>query len=568
MLNKNILFIGANLITYEIISYLYANNLVGQSSIYIYDDSILYKRDYYRLSWWLKENYNDCASKVCVKYFTTCKSVSKDDLAQLGSSISFPDIVIFTSSHVMKEISFKKLVDRFIDNNIKMIMAMNHNLYGYYDNNINKDIDDIKCNIYSLNDYVRQQSKNNHDNFVKEYIKYIYSCSRSIEQDDMSDYFKYANMNSIFYQLSSILAMLVVRDLVYEYVDTSIMFDWSLLRNNGLYFKKTDDDDYKYIETANWMNNMRNVNILVDVNNDDIFNLLMRQLHYIGYFKYNNGKLYILCDKEYQYENSKIVYIKRSNNCVNDIMSSIHQVISISNKYENKKRIDDLCIRYMKPCIYINMYDNIPFVEIMNSIPNVTQTYKETNYCILDRSSINNDNISIDWRLNMSMSMIIVQWMIQLKLADTNNINYKKYMMTRIDKNIICNIGKKCKDYYNNTYDNDYKRVIYTIPDIFNMWTRINIYEKDDSIYKLSELLNYLQDEHGIVPYKVMYGDDELYNKEKYMEKKKLIDRLLKPWIYNRINDRHKVIAILNVYCNDKDGNELVCPPLYYHIGK
>jgi hypothetical protein len=164
--------------------------------------------------------------------------------------------------------------------------------------------------------------------------------------------------------------------------------------------------------------------------------------------------------------------------------------------------------------------------------------------------------------------MIIIQWMIQLKLEDSNNTRYKKYMATRIDKNIVFSIAKKCKEYYNNTYNDEYKRVIYTIPDTFNTWARINVYENTDSVYKLSELLNHIQDEYGLVPYKVMYGDELLYDKEKYMEKKKLINRLLKPWIYNKINDRHKVIAIFTICCKDTDGNELICPPVYYHIGK
>ena len=112
MLNKNILFIGSNLITYEILSYLYSNNLVGGSSIYLYDESIMYKRDYYRLSWWLNERNkedDECASKICIKYFTNCKSVSKNNLSQFGSTIPLPEIVIFTSSHIMKKETFKKL---------------------------------------------------------------------------------------------------------------------------------------------------------------------------------------------------------------------------------------------------------------------------------------------------------------------------------------------------------------------------------------------------------------------------------------------------------------------------
>jgi hypothetical protein len=565
MLNKNILFIGGNLITYEILSYLYNNNLVGKSSIYVYDDNIMFKRDYYRLSWWLNENYDGSVSKVCAKYFMRCISISKDDLSQLGVSIPLPEIVIFTSSHVMKEMSFKKLIDHFIDNNVKVIMAMNHNLYGYYNNKVSKDIDDIKCNINMLNDYVRQQDKINNDNLESEYIKYIYSCIHSIEQDDMSDHFKYANMNSMFYQLSCIIAMLVIRDLVDEWIDTSIIFDWSLLRNNSIYLKNTVDDDYKYIESANWMNNMRSVNILIDVNNENIFDIFIRQLYYIGYLKNHNGKLYVLNDSKYKYEHSKIVYIT---NITNDIMSNINQVICISDNYNRKKMIDDLCIRYMKSCIYINKYDNIPFVEIVNSVPNITQTYNETNYAILDRSIINDKNILVDWRLHMSISMIIVQWMIQLKLADPDNIRYKKYMSTRIDKNMINSIAKKCREYYNNTYHDEYNRIIYTIPDTFNTWTRINVYENDDRVYKLSELLNHIQDEYGLVPYKVIYNNEILYDKEKYMEKRKLIEKLLKPWIYKRTNERYRVIAILSIYCKDKDGNELVCPPVYYNIGK
>jgi hypothetical protein len=76
----------------------------------------------------------------------------------------------------------------------------------------------------------------------------------------------------------------------------------------------------------------------------------------------------------------------------NDIMMNINQVIVVSSDYKKKKYIDELCVRYMKSCIYLNKYDNIPFVDITSSIPNITEIYDETKYALLDRTYINDYN--------------------------------------------------------------------------------------------------------------------------------------------------------------------------------
>jgi hypothetical protein len=315
----------------------------------------MYKRDYYRLSWWLNnENSKDSASKICEKRYNKCRSISKDILNKFGISMDYPDVAIFTSSHIMKgESSFNKLVGRLIDNNVKIIMAMNHHLYGYYNNNISKLKDDIKCNTYSLNEYVRNNDKINNDNLVKDYINYIYSCNDSIDPDNINETFKYANMNSIYYPLCTILAMMVIKDIVEGIKDTSIVIDWSLLRNSEIYLKRTEEDDYKYIESCNWMNNLRQSKLLVIVDSEDVFDIMMKQLYNIGYFKYSKGEIYVLCENNYNYENNKIKYVNDINNVV---ISNIDHIICISDNYSKKIMIDKICIYYDKPCIYMHKY--------------------------------------------------------------------------------------------------------------------------------------------------------------------------------------------------------------------
>ena len=561
MLFNRILIIGANIITYEILAYIYEHCNIDNKKIYIYDDTILHKRDYYRLSWWLNEdNEKLSGSKICVKQFTKCISISKDELNKFTE---YPEVVIFTSSHVIKDTnSLNKSIEKFKQNGAKIIMVMNHNLYGYYNNNVGDD--DTKYNVYSLNEYVRHNDKINNDNLVNEYTKYIYSCSKSTEQDDMSDCFKFANMNSIFYQLSSIISMMVIRDIVYEWIDTTIIIDWSILRNNNIFLKRVEEDDYKYIEMSNWMSNIRTGKLLIDVNNEDTFNLLIKQLHNLGYFRYNNGIIYVLCDSDYKYKHNKVKYIRL---VTRNIIETVEFIMCLSDDYRNKKYIDDLCIEYLKPSIFIHKYDNIPFIEVVNNIPNITQTYRESEYSILDKLLVNNNNKN-DWRMNIGISMLIVQWMIYLKISDIDNIRFKKYMMTRIDKKCIWGISKRCKEYYNNAYDDEYKRTIYTLPDRFNNGTRIKVYHNEHSADKLDGLLNHLQDEYGLVPYKIMYNNEILYDKEKYMNNKNHINRLLKPWIYKQINERFDAFIIFKLYCKDANGDELVCPPIYFYCNR
>jgi hypothetical protein len=314
------------------------------------------------------------------------------------------------------------------------------------------------------------------------------------------------------------------------------------------------------------------MNIIIDIgNNIDSYDIIIKQLYNCGYFRIKKGKLYIVSEKVNELQEiktnmyDKIIYI---NSITNNIIHDIDLMICLNNRCDKKVELDDLCIRYQKPCIYLHNYSNIPFIEVVNSIPNMTPTYKETNYIILDKAIIDNKNNKIDWRMEMATSMCIVQWMIHMKIVDKDNIRFKKYMISRIDNKCIANIEKKCKNYYNNTYDNEYNRIIYTIPDNFNNWSRINVYENNDVASKLSELLVHLQDEYGLVPYKIVYGDDILYDKDKYMDNKKIINKLLKPWIYKRTGERYKVIAIFKLYCKDSNGDDLICPPIYYHCGK
>jgi hypothetical protein len=93
-------------------------------------------------------------------------------------------------------------------------------------------------------------------------------------------------------------------------------------------------------------------------------------------------------------------------------------------------------------------------------------------------------------------------------------------------------------------------RVIYTIPERLSLWTHIDIYENRDSIYKLNELLIHLQDEYGIVPYRLIYNDnDVLYDKELYMNKKDdVTKKLLKHWIYKRTINRNGSIEKFKIY--------------------
>ena len=141
-------------------------------------------------------------------------------------------------------------------------------------------------------------------------------------------------------------------------------------------------------------------------------------------------------------------------------------------------------------------------------------------------------------------------------------------MTIRIDNKMEYNISKKYKEYYNNSYNDEYKRVIYTIPDIINKWSRLDVYEIDNFTYRLDELLKHIQEEYGIIPYKITYNDDILYDKDEYMNKRRGINKLIKPWIYKRTRERYKVIAIFNVYMRDSNGNDMICAPIYYHIGR
>ena len=565
MINKNILFIGCNIITYEILSYINDYYKNSQYKLYIYDESIMYKRDFHRLSWWIDdEKYkedNNKSSDICKTIFKECIKVNKDDLNKLNDI----DMVIFTTSYVLSANTFERLLTKYIENNKIVILGMNHSLYGYYDNRPCIKKDDIKCNIYSLNDYVKSSDIKDTNGLVEDYSSYIYSCNNKLDEDNIAERFSYMNMKSIFYPLSTIIAMWIVRDIIEGVVETSIMIDWSLLKNENIYLKRIENDDYKYIECGSFMNKLRDNKLLIDVgNNKESLDILFKQLHYIGYLKNSKNKLYVYGDKiDDKYENIKWLSVLDEGDNIKDIGQSI----SINTNYIKKSEWDNIHIKYKKRCIYIHYNEQIPFVEIVNSIPDETATYNESSYSILDRT-YKKEDYKCNWMINMGIAYSILQWIIRNKKEDIDKNRFRKYMTIRIDNKMEYNISKKYKEYYNNSYNDEYKRVIYTIPDIINKWSRLDVYEIDNFTYRLDELLKHIQEEYGIIPYKITYNDDILYDKDEYMNKRRGINKLIKPWIYKRTSERYKVIAIFNVYMRDSNGNDMICAPIYYHIGR
>jgi hypothetical protein len=113
---------------------------------------------------------------------------------------------------------------------------------------------------------------------------------------------------------------------------------------------------------------------------------------------------------------------------------------------------------------------------------------------------------------------------------------------------------------------------VLTIPETFNTWTRIDVYEKGDVTDTIGGLLNHMSDEYNIIPYLILYDykytifDKEEYdninNKEKYLKKK------IKKLIYEKTADRYDVMVLLNFKCRDDKGIDILIPPVYYHCNK
>jgi hypothetical protein len=560
-MTKSILIIGANYITYNILEYIHLYDF----NISIYDYRILTKRDIYRLSWWLSDINieNKVASDVCVNIFKKCNNIPAKSLYK----IELPDIIVFTTSHLLKDVDFMKFLEKCITANKKVIMAFNHHLYGFYSNIPKIKIDDINPQIQTLNNYVRINEQNNNNNtLVKDYLTYIYNCIKSTDPDKNPDIFYHSNMNSLFYPLATIISMYVVRDIMDRWIDTSIIIDWSLLRDDEVYNVKTEIDDYKYIFKTDFLHSLRSKQLLVYANdNVDVFNLLVKHLNNLGYLKYSKKQIYILDEfnSSDKYNNFKLV-----NKLTDNIIKKVDQSWCISDNANKKVIWDTYHIKYLKSSIYLNVYDELSKLDIINSIPNKTETYTESVYYRQDKQIINKC-VDVNWRLECGIAMSMLQWIID-NLINSENGKFKKNMSSTITHNTTYGMNNKCKEYYNNMELDGLK--VLTIPETFNTWTRIDVYEKGDVTDTIGGLLNHMSDEYNIIPYLILYDykytifDKEEYdninNKEKYLKKK------IKKLIYEKTADRYDVMVLLNFKCRDDKGIDILIPPVYYHCNK
>jgi hypothetical protein len=560
---RRILFIGCSFITYNVLSYLEKKSV--DSEYLLYDDTKMSKTEFKRISWWNYENKEEekTASKLCASRFKNTKVITKNDLSKLGSEIEMPDCVVFTSNHIFKKDSFEKIINKFNDNNIKTIFALNHSLFAYFNNSISQE--NIKVN--SLNEFVKLQYQTKYTNFIDDYKTYIKSCVNTNDPDDYPEVFSKFNMNSIFYPLSSVLSMLIIEALINRDYNKSIIFDWSLLKPHDLYVKKADGD-YRFIATNEFLHKIRAESVFINAS-DEILELMIQQLYNFGIFDtvtYKSHKIYIKSDNKLSFNDRRITYI---DNVSQAIIKTVDRSIYIGSNHKIKNELCDLHITYEKPISYIHDYSHIPFTETVISVPNMTPTYSESSYKILDMSNnIINDEFS--HRMIGATAMIIVQWMMDVYIKTSEKVIFTKHINYRFDKDISLYSSSKMKEYYNNSFSKEYNRVIYTIPERLSLWTHIDIYENRDSIYKLNELLIHLQDEYGIVPYRLIYNDnDVLYDKELYMNKKEEVTKkLLKPWIYKRTTNRNGSIEKFKIYMTDEKGDDIICPTLYYHFNK
>lgn len=560
-MSKSILIIGAEYITYNILQYL----CLTDHTIYIYDYRILTKRDIHRLSWWITNENEEhkTAGEICVNYFQKCQNILNKSLHR----IELPDIVVFTTSHVFKSGDFTKFIERCITADKKIIMAMNHHLYAYYNNKPSINIDDTNPHIYSLNEYVRINDQIDNTDLSKEYLKYIYSCVKSTDPDNIPDRFSHSNMNSIFYPLATIIAMYVVRDIIDIWIETNIIIDWSQLRDDEVYNMKSDIDDYKYSFKSDFIHLLRNKQLLINANNDeDVFNLVIKQLHYLGYLKYSSKKIYIMDDIN---DHSKYSNFEKIDNITDNIVKRTDQSWCITDNSNTKVLWDVLHIKYLKPSIYINVYDELSKITVINSIPYKTETYNESVNYRQDKQLINRGFV-INWKLEFSVSISILQWIIQTIILNTDNIKFRKFISTSISNYPQYIIPNKYKEYYNNMLL-DGKRIT-TIPEEFNTWSRIDVNEKGDVAETLGELLNHMVDEYSIVPYMVLYEYKYvLFDKVKYdatNNKELHLKKRIKTFMYKYTSDRYDVVGLLEFKCKNENGDDILIPPVYYHCNK
>jgi hypothetical protein len=564
MFYKRILFIGCSFITYNVLSYLEKKTI--ESEYYVYDDSKLSKNEFRRISWWNndKKDYEKTASKLCALRFKNIKVIQKNDLSKFGSEIEMPECVIFTSSHIFKKESFDKLIDKLKKHNVRVIFAVNHSLFAYFNNCVDGNI-----KINSLNEFIKKQYQLDNSSLINDYMIYINSCISSNDPDNFPEIFSKFNMNSIFYPLSSILSMMLIESLINLNYKKSIIFDWSLLKPLDLYVKQTDDD-YRYIATTEFLHQMRSESIFINASdNINILELVMLQLYNLGIFDtvlYKSHKIYIKSKEKLEFNDKRIAYIDEVSH---QIIKAVDRSIYVGSNHKIKNELCNLHITYEKPISYIHDYPQIPFTESVISVPNITPTYIESSYSILD---ISNNSVEGEFSHRMigTTAMLIVQWMIDIYMKTSEKVIFMKYINMRIDNDISLYGSLKFKEYYNNSFSTEHNRVIHTIPDRLSLWTHIDIYENRDSIYKLCELLEYLREEHAIVPYKIIYNENNiLYDKEVFMNKKKKeLDKLLKSWIYKRTTNRNGCIEKFNIFMTDTNGDDIICPTLYYHFNK
>lgn len=114
------------------------------------------------------------------------------------------------------------------------------------------------------------------------------------------------------------------------------------------------------------------------------------------------------------------------------------------------------------------------------------------------------------------------------------------------------------KLYYDNMFDCEFNMKINTIPKDFCSWSRINVNCKEDLIFNMKDLVEFLRDQYTIIPEMITHKNTIIYNNN---HKKNFLNITLKN-LYSNLNIAYSELLPLDLNCYTETNMPVLTPIL------
>ncbi len=212
-----------------------------------------------------------------------------------------------------------------------------------------------------------------------------------------------------------------------------------------------------------------------------------------------------------------INYLTRFNKENNDSIIITHE--DIDQELNNEKFLNNLS-KVLRDTINVNYHnytydkDDIEHQNLTNNLSNI-----RADIYSIKNININEFNIvsgKITPALSTTTSLISGLVIIDiLKYLSKNNYKYTESNINLAINTYNIYDTSKPKMFFDNMFAEEYNMKVKTIPKDYTTWSKIHINCKNDLIFTIENLINFLNDQYTIIPELITYKNNIFYNSHK-----------------------------------------------------